>query len=267
MPKLRDHLPRIRKVLAAAPDPTLAELRAELKVAVTLSTLWAAVRSLGLTFRKSQPDPEAVGRPATGRPPSWVAGEHAHVVLIDEAGPPPTRWSAGPGDRGGGRRPSTPGAGTGTRRAPPGRCRPPGRRPVRVRLGHRPGRVPRPGKVVASLRGPLERPRRRVAARDGGSNHRGPAVRAVLPRGGRPRLGRLPACRPDRYPAEAVWSRLKYGEPANAAPADLHRPGDRVAGCPIELECDPGLLRRVWEGSGLPLPTRVNKQPGQPADQ
>ena len=53
VPKLRDHLPRIRDLLAATPDMTLAELRVELRVAVALSTLWAAVRSLGLTFKKS----------------------------------------------------------------------------------------------------------------------------------------------------------------------------------------------------------------------
>jgi transposase len=51
VPKLRDHLPRIRELLAATPDLTLAELRGELRVAVALSTLWAAVRSLGLTFK------------------------------------------------------------------------------------------------------------------------------------------------------------------------------------------------------------------------
>lgn len=55
VPKLRGHLPRIRELLARTPDMTLAELRDELDVAVALSTLWAAVRSLGLTFKKSHP--------------------------------------------------------------------------------------------------------------------------------------------------------------------------------------------------------------------
>ena len=53
--KLEPLYPRIRELLAATPDMTLAELRDELKVAVALSTLWAAVRSLGLTFKKSRP--------------------------------------------------------------------------------------------------------------------------------------------------------------------------------------------------------------------
>ena len=56
IPKLRDHLPRIRELLAATPDTTLAELRGELKVAVALSTLWAAVRGLGLTFKRRRPE-------------------------------------------------------------------------------------------------------------------------------------------------------------------------------------------------------------------
>jgi transposase len=59
VPKLRTHLPRVRELLAATPDLTLAELRDELKVAVALSTLWAAVRGLGLTFKRRRP-----GRPS-----------------------------------------------------------------------------------------------------------------------------------------------------------------------------------------------------------
>lgn len=59
IPKLRSHHDRIRALLAATPDMTLAELRAELNVAVALSTLWAAVRGLGLTFKRRRP-----GRPS-----------------------------------------------------------------------------------------------------------------------------------------------------------------------------------------------------------
>lgn len=58
VPKLRAHHPRIRELLAATPDLTLAELRTELGVAVARSTLWAAVRELGLTFKRRRP-----GRP------------------------------------------------------------------------------------------------------------------------------------------------------------------------------------------------------------
>ncbi len=59
IPKLQAQHPRIRELLAATPDLTLAELRAELKVAVALSTLWAAVRGIGLTFKRRRP-----GRPS-----------------------------------------------------------------------------------------------------------------------------------------------------------------------------------------------------------
>jgi transposase len=53
--KLTAQHARIRELLTATPDLTLAELRDELGVAVALSTLWAAVRSLGYTFKKSRP--------------------------------------------------------------------------------------------------------------------------------------------------------------------------------------------------------------------
>lgn len=49
---LRACHPRIRELLTATPDRTLAELRAELGVTVALSTLWVAVRSLGYTVKK-----------------------------------------------------------------------------------------------------------------------------------------------------------------------------------------------------------------------
>ena len=50
--RLRPYHDRIRAVLTATPDRTLAELRADLGVAVALSTLWAAVRRLGYTPKK-----------------------------------------------------------------------------------------------------------------------------------------------------------------------------------------------------------------------
>jgi transposase len=73
VPKLQPHLPRIRELLTATPDMTLAELRGELKVAAALSTLWAAVRSLGLTFKKSDPGGRA-GSAGRGRRPGRLAG-------------------------------------------------------------------------------------------------------------------------------------------------------------------------------------------------
>lgn len=66
--KLAAHHPRIRELLAATPDLTLAELRDELKVEVALSTLWAAVRGLGYTFKKSRPGRRAGPAGRAGRP-------------------------------------------------------------------------------------------------------------------------------------------------------------------------------------------------------
>jgi transposase len=66
--KLAAHHPRIRELLAATPDLTLAELRDELNVAVALSTLWAAVRALGYTFKKSRPGRRAGPPGRAGRP-------------------------------------------------------------------------------------------------------------------------------------------------------------------------------------------------------
>ena len=52
VPKLHEYHDRIRERLAAAPGRTRAELRAGLGVAVALSTLWVAVRSLGYALKK-----------------------------------------------------------------------------------------------------------------------------------------------------------------------------------------------------------------------
>jgi transposase len=49
---LAPHLGRLRELVAARPDATLAELRSLLGVAVCVATLWAAVRRLGLTVKK-----------------------------------------------------------------------------------------------------------------------------------------------------------------------------------------------------------------------
>src|SRR5262245_12596456 len=50
-PVLAAHAGRIRDLLAAAPDLTLAAIRQRLALAVSLSTLWAAIRGPGLTVK------------------------------------------------------------------------------------------------------------------------------------------------------------------------------------------------------------------------
>lgn len=52
-PKLAAHAERLRKLVQAHPDATLEELRAELQVDICISTLWAALRDLKLSFKKS----------------------------------------------------------------------------------------------------------------------------------------------------------------------------------------------------------------------
>ena len=52
-PILEPYLPQLAALIAAQPDATLAELRAALGVSVGLSTVWRAVRDLGLTVKKS----------------------------------------------------------------------------------------------------------------------------------------------------------------------------------------------------------------------
>ncbi len=52
-PCLQPHLPHLAALIAAQPDATLAELRTALGVSVSLSTVWRAVRHLGLTVKKS----------------------------------------------------------------------------------------------------------------------------------------------------------------------------------------------------------------------
>ena len=52
-PILAPHLRHLAALIAAQPDATLAELRTALGVSVSLTTLWRAVRCLGLTVKKS----------------------------------------------------------------------------------------------------------------------------------------------------------------------------------------------------------------------
>ena len=52
VPALAGHAAAIRQAVADTPDATLAELKARLGLAVSLATLWRAVRGLGLTVKK-----------------------------------------------------------------------------------------------------------------------------------------------------------------------------------------------------------------------
>jgi transposase len=59
VPALAAHAEAIRTAVRDCPDATLAELKARLGLAVSLATLWRAVRGLGLTVKK-----KSSGRPS-----------------------------------------------------------------------------------------------------------------------------------------------------------------------------------------------------------
>jgi len=64
-PALAGQAEAIRGAVREAPDATLAELKARLGLAVSLATLWRAVRRLGLTVKK-----KSSGRPSRTGPTS-----------------------------------------------------------------------------------------------------------------------------------------------------------------------------------------------------
>jgi DDE superfamily endonuclease len=123
-------------------------------------------------------------------------------------------------------------------------------------------------RVVEFLRNLLRHLRGKViVVWDGGSNHKGPLVRAFLRRNRRVRLERLPAYAPDLNPVEAVWAWLKHGRLANFVPADVDDLDGWVNDDLVELKHDPALLSALWAGSDLPLPGRPTRQPRLPAGQ
>ncbi len=89
---------------------------------------------------------------------------------------------------------------------------------------------------------------------DGGTNHKGPLMRAFLARNRRLWLERLPAYAPELNPVEQVWGWLKYGQLANFVPDDLAELDDEIIDRLIHLRCDPKLMRSLWDGSKLPFP-------------
>ena len=62
---------RIHAAVAAQPDLTLAELKAQLNLAYSLATLWRACAALGLTVKK-----KSAGRPSK-IVPTWRANANA----------------------------------------------------------------------------------------------------------------------------------------------------------------------------------------------
>lgn len=110
------------------------------------------------------------------------------------------------------------------------------------------------GGVVAFLGELLGRLRGRViVVWDGGSNHKGPLIRALVARYPRLHLERLPAYAPDYNPVEMLWSYLKRGRLANFVPRHVRHLDRVVAGEMEEARVRPGLLKALWAGSKLPF--------------
>jgi transposase len=104
------------------------------------------------------------------------------------------------------------------------------------------------GELLKRLPGPV------TVLWDGGTNHRGPAMREFLRRNPRLRLERLPAYSPHLNPVESAWSWLKWGRLANAVPNDPWELNDWIIESLCDLKHDARLLTALWRRSELPLP-------------
>ena len=111
--------------------------------------------------------------------------------------------------------------------------------------------------VVTFLRGLLHHLKGKViVVWDGGSNPKGPAIRALLERYPRLTLERLPGYAPDLNPVEMIWAYLKHGLMANFVPADVLDLERVVLANLTAVRADPKLIRSLWMGSDLPFPDR-----------
>jgi transposase len=107
--------------------------------------------------------------------------------------------------------------------------------------------------VLGSLPGKV------VVVWDGGSNHKGLAMRRFLARNKRLHLERLPAYAPELNPVEAMWSWLKYAQLSNFVPDDLAQLDREINRRLKRLRDNRDLLRALWEGSELPFPEKLHR--------
>jgi transposase len=108
--------------------------------------------------------------------------------------------------------------------------------------------------VVAFLRDLLRRLRGRVIVIwDGGSNHKGPAIRELLRKFPRLHLERLPGYAPELNPVEMVWSYLKHSRLSNFVPRHVRHLDRVVVDHLTGLRGDTALIRSLWAGSKLPF--------------
>jgi putative transposase len=96
-----------------------------------------------------------------------------------------------------------------------------------------------------------------VAVWDGGTNHRGPLIRASLARNKRLTLEWLPADAPELNPIEPVWGWLKFGQLANFVPDDSaqldQQPTEAIEGQPRVAEGALGRLGSALPREGMPV--------------
>jgi hypothetical protein len=98
----------------------------------------------------------------------------------------------------------------------------PGRRRLGLYRETDPGECIDAGAVFEFLRGLLRHLKGQVSVVwDGGSNHKGPAIRALLERYSRLHLEGLPGYAPGLSPVEMLWAYLKHGLMANFVAADV----------------------------------------------
>ena len=110
--------------------------------------------------------------------------------------------------------------------------------------------------VAGFLRSLLRQLRGRVIVLwDGGTNHKGPFIRAVGADFPRLHLERLPAYAPDLNPVEFLWSHLKHGCMPNFIPQDVQHLDQVVQAHLRAAGQSPGLLKQLWKGSKLPFPS------------
>ncbi len=64
---LAEHSELLRRLVAKTPDATLEELRAELPVAVSITTLWRALDELKLSFKKKSSMPRSKTGPTSSK--------------------------------------------------------------------------------------------------------------------------------------------------------------------------------------------------------
>ena len=111
--------------------------------------------------------------------------------------------------------------------------------------------------VLRHLRGKV------IVVWDRGSNHKGGPIRELLRRYPRLSVEWLPAYAPWLNPVESLWSYLKHGLLSNYVPGDVHDLDDTVVDHLINTRTYPRLLRAIWQGSELPLPSRSSQPSGQ----